>query len=92
MNKNALNAEEKYKDKYVSLTGRLNVIDRSGDYISIVAGEYDIIGVQCYINDDKQLKNIKKLSIGEQVVVKCQITDAGEVLSYSLDIDSIKKN
>ena len=32
---NALNAKEKYKDKYVEITGKLNVIDASGKYITV---------------------------------------------------------
>jgi len=91
LDKNALKAEEKYNEKYVSLTGRLNNIDSSGDYISIGSDEWDFIGVQCYVQDDKQLDKIKKMSIGDTIIVKGQITDVGEIMGYSLDIDSIRK-
>ena len=88
---NALNAQETYKDQYVALTGKLSNIDSSGDYISISGDEYSFTDVMCYIQDDKQLEQVKKLSTGTKVVVKGQITDVGEVLGYSMDIHSISK-
>lgn len=88
---NALNAQENYKDQYVALTGKLSNIDSSGDYISISGDEYSFTDVMCYIQDDKQLEQVKKLSTGTKVVVKGQITDVGEVLGYSMDIHSISK-
>ena len=90
LEKNALKAEEDYNDQYVRITGILGTIDSSGSYITIQGDEYDIIGIQCYVKDDKQLDQIKKLSAGDKIVVKGQITDVGEIMGYSLDIDSIK--
>ena len=93
LNGNALKAAEKYKDQYVELTGRLNVIDSSGKYISIVPtdDEFAIIGVQCYIKTEEQKAAVMEMSIGDTLVVKGKIKDVGEVLGYSLDIDEVVK-
>ena len=88
---NALNAEKKYKDQYVELTGKLSNIDSSGKYIDILRTdeEFSIIGVQCYVTDDSQKDSISQLKKGDMIVVKGKITDVGEVMGYSLDIDEI---
>ncbi len=93
LDENALKAAEKYKGQYVELTGRLNVIDSSGKYISIVPtnDDFAIIGVQCYIKTNEQKAAVMEMSIGDTVVVKGKIKRVGEVLGYSLDIDEIVK-
>lgn len=93
LNSNAMKATDKYEKQYVELTGRLNVIDSSGKYISItpVDDEFAIMGVQCYIKNDDQKTAIMDMSIGDTVIVKGKITDVGEVMGYSLDIDEISK-
>lgn len=91
LDENALKASEKYKDQYVELTGRLNVIDSSGKYISIVPtdDEWAILGVQCYIKSEEQKDAVLNMAIGDTVVIKGKITQVGEVMAYSLDIDEI---
>lgn len=90
---NALKAAEKYEGQYVELTGRLNVIDSSGKYISIVRTDksYAIVGVQCYIKTEDQKAAVMELEVGDTLVVKGKIKSVGEVLGYSLDIDEIRK-
>lgn len=90
---NAMKATDKYKKQYVELTGKLNVIDSSGKYISITPTdeEFAIMGVQCYIKNDEQKTAIMDMSVGDTVIVKGKITDVGEVMGYSLDIDAISK-
>lgn len=86
---NALKAENTYQDQYVELTGRLNVIDSDGDYISIVP-ENDalaILGVQCYLQTEEQLQQVLDMEIDQVITVRGQITSVGEVLGYQLDID-----
>ena len=91
LDSNALKAAETYKDQYVELTGRLNVIDSSGKYISIVPvdEEFAIIGVQCYIQTEEQKTTVTEMSMDDTVVVRGKITSVGEVMGYSLDIDEI---
>jgi RNA polymerase subunit RPABC4/transcription elongation factor Spt4 len=91
LDKNAANAEEKYNDAYVSVTGRLSVIDSDGSYIALepLDNEYTFDSVHCTIKTEEQLKKVKSLSKGDTVTVKGQITDVGEVMGYSMNIDSI---
>ena len=90
---NAMKAQETYKGKDVSLTGKLSTIDSSGKYVNITPtdDEWAIIGVQCYIKNDETKKAVMDLTKDDIIVVKGRITDVGEVLGYSLDIDSISK-
>lgn len=89
---NALKAQKKYAKAYVKLTGKLNVIDSSGKYISIVPTnkKFSILGVQCYINGEEQLNKVMEMKIGDTVTLKGKITSVGEVIGYSLNIDIIE--
>lgn len=93
LDKNALNAEKEYEDQYVSITGKLSNIDSSGDYISIenTDNEFYMYNIQCFVQDDKQLDKISKFSKGDKITVKGKITDVGEIMGYTLDIDDISK-
>jgi hypothetical protein len=88
---NAMKAENKYNKANVEITGRLNTIDSDGKYISLVPTneQYAIIGVQCYLKDDEQKAKVMEMSVGDTVVLKGQIKDIGEILGYTLNIDSI---
>jgi len=89
LDSNALRAKNTYLDQYVELSGSLNVIDNDGKYISIVPADdnFAIIGVQCAIQTDGQLNRVLEMNIGDNITVRGKITDVGEVLGYSLDID-----
>ena len=88
---NAMNASDTYKDKYFAVTGRLSNIDSDGNYIGLVDinDELSFNVIQCYIKNDEQLEKVKKMSTDDVVTVRGKITDVGEVLGYSMDIDSI---
>ena len=90
---NALKAKENFKDKYVEITGRLNVIDASGAYITVnpLGDDFVLTGVQAYIKTDEQKQVVSGLSKGDKITVKGKIKDVGEVLGYSVDIDEISK-
>ena len=90
LDSNAMKASETYKGQYLEITGKLNVIDSNGKYISLVGdGDFEIIGVQCYLKTDEQKEAVMNMSIGDTVTLKGKCKDVGEVLGYSLDIDSI---
>ncbi len=95
LGKNALKAQKKYEEQYVELVGYLGTIDSSGDYICLEAAEddYDYMfqSVNCYIKSEDQQDTVMDLEKGDKIVVKGRITSVGEVLGYSLDIDSIRK-
>jgi len=88
---NALNAAQTYEGMYVELTGELSVIDASGDYFSLIPANDDwaIIGVQCYISEE-QVSQVSTFTDGQSVTVIGTITDVGEILGYSLNVESIK--
>ena len=90
---NALKAKENYKDKYVEITGRLNVIDASGAYVTVnpIGDDFVLTGIQAYVKNDEQKKVVAELSKGDKITVKGKIKDVGEVLGYSVDIDEISK-
>ena len=85
LDSNAMGASDKYKGKY------LENIDAAGKYIDLMAdGDFEIIGVQCYIKNDDQKSKIASMSKGDTVTLKGKCTDVGEVLGYSLDIEEIE--
>nr|WP_294681856.1 hypothetical protein [uncultured Anaerotignum sp.] len=89
---NAMAASEKYKNQYVEISGRLSTIDSNGKYISVLPANDDwaIIGVHCSLKSDEQKERVKTLSAGDAITVCGKITQVGEVMGYSLDIDSIR--
>ena len=91
MESNALKAETKYNKQYLELTGRLGTIDSDGKYISLMPSdnEFAIIGVHCNIKNDEQKAKVAELSAGDIITVKGKIVSIGEVMGYTLDIDSI---
>ena len=91
LNANAMKASETYKGQYLEITGKLNVIDSDGKYISLVGdGDFEITGVQCYLKTEEHKKAVMEMSIGDTVTLRGKCKDVGEVLGYTLDIDSIE--
>ena len=86
LNTNALKAENTYNGQYLEITGRLNVIDSDGSYISLYGGDFDFIGVQCYVKNDEQLNFVMDMTTGDTYTVRVKITDVGEVIGYQADI------
>ena len=88
---NAMNATDKYKGKYIQVTGKLSNIDAQGSYISLSKEDNDftIVNVQCFIKTDEQKEAIKTMNKGDSITLKGKCTDVGEILGYTLNIDSI---
>ena len=92
LNDNALKAEQTYQDKYVEVTGKISNFDSDGSYISIEAinaDEWNFDTVMCYIKSDEQKQFLLEKSKGDTVTIKGKIISIGEVLGYSLNIDSV---
>lgn len=89
---NAMKAEDTYNDKYLEITGRLNVIDSNGKYIGVFSqtDKFAIIGVQCYIKDDDVKAKVMEMSIDDTITLKVHIKSVGEVIGYSADIIEIE--
>ena len=91
LNDNALKASDTHKGEYVRIIGKLSNIDSSGKYIDLVPEtDFAIIGVQCYIKNDETKAKVAELSKDSMVTLTGKITDVGEVLGYSLNIDNIE--
>ena len=88
---NAMNATDKYKGKYIQVTGKLSNIDAQGSYISLSkeANDFTLLSVQCFIKTDEQKEAIKTMNKGDTITLKGKCTDVGEILGYTLNIDSI---
>lgn len=91
LDNNALNASNTYKGKYVEITGQLSNIDSSGEYFSIgpLDGSFSLFNVMCYITEE-QKTTVAKFTNNQKVTVIGTITDVGEVMGYSLEVESIK--
>lgn len=88
---NAAAAKDKYDGNHYAISGKLGNIDSDGAYIDLdTSDEWDFTNIQCFIQNDEQLEQIKSMSKGDSIVVKGKVTDVGELLGYSIDIDSIE--
>jgi len=91
LKENALNASNTYRDKYVELTGRLSNIDSSGKYISLepINDDFSLTNIMCYVTQEQQdiVAGLKKDAL---VTVVGTITDVGEVMGYSMKVESFK--
>ncbi len=90
---NALAASDKYKNQYIEVTGKLGNIDSSGAYINVdpEGDEYvfNFTNIQCYLKSDEQREQIKAMQSGDPITVRGKCSDVGEVLGYSIQLDSI---
>lgn len=91
LNANALNASNTYKGAYVEVTGLLSTIDSGGKYFSLLPlnDEWAFVGVQCYITKEQQ-SIVSGFAKNQSVTVVGTITSVGEILGYSLKVESIK--
>ena len=93
LEKNALKASKKYKGQYVKLTGALKVIDSDGRYFSLepLDGRFTMQSVRCDMNSDEQRNIIADVDVGDVLIVKGKITDVGEIMGYSFQVETITK-
>ena len=92
LKENALRAENKYQNSYVEFTCKIASFDSDGAYITVEpigAGMYNFDTVMCYIKNAEQKSFVIEKNVGDQVTIKGKIISIGEVLGYSLNIDSI---
>ena len=89
LSSNALKAQEKYKGKYLQITGRLSNIDSDGKYISLSPASFSVYSVMCYVKNDEQKAKVANMTSDDTVTLRGKCKDVGEVMGFSLDIDSI---
>lgn len=86
---NALAASNTYKDKRVTVTGKVENIDASGDYFTIAGtDEFSFTNIQVFI-DESFIDTVSGFSTGQDVTVTGVITGVGEVLGYEIDAETI---
>ena len=75
----------------MELTGVLSNIDSGGAYFTLdpLDGRFTFIGVQCTITKDQQA-TVVNFTKEQQVTVVGTITNVGEVMGYTLKVESIK--
>ena len=91
INKNALAAQNAFKGKKLAVTGKLGTIDSDGKYIGLDSSkDFDFTNIQCYIKSDEQKAKIMEMKNGDILTIKGKCKDVGELLGYSIDIESIE--
>jgi uncharacterized membrane protein YvbJ len=88
---NALKASGTYKDQHVELTGKLSNIDSNGKYFSLskLSDEFSFDSILCRI-DENHLDTVMNFTMGQNVTVTGKITDVGEVMGYTMKVETIK--
>ena len=88
---NALNASDTYKGKYVEVTGQLSNIDGDGKYFSIspMNNDFSLTNIMCNITPE-QKATVSKFTSKQKVTVIGTITDVGEIMGYTMKVESIK--
>ena len=92
LEENALRAESKYQNTYIEITGKIASFDSDGSYITVEplgASEWNFDTIMCYIKNTEQKNLVIEKSVGDTVTIKGKIISIGEVLGYSMNIDSI---
>ena len=90
---NAMKAEEKYKNKNIEFSAKINNFDSDGKYIGVKAvnsDEWDFNSAMCYIKNDKQKEFLINKNIGDTITIKGKVKSIGEVLGYSIDIAEVQ--
>lgn len=88
---NALRAQQTYKGQYLEITGKLAVIDSSGDYVSLdpLDQEFNLTNIQCFLQNEQQVAQIAECNKGDTITLRGKVTDVGEILGYSVEITEI---
>lgn len=88
LSSNAMAAEQKYAGKHLQISGKLEVIDSDGKYISLspANNDFSLTNVQCNLKNDEQKAYVATLSKGDTITVKVKIKSIGEILGYQADI------
>ena len=89
---NAAAASKRYKGQYLKVSGMLGTIDSEMKYISIVPDQYSIQSVLCNLkrNDQAQENYVMNASRGQWVTAYGRVTDVGEIMGYSMDVDKFE--
>ena len=89
---NAAKANRDYNGKYVKIVnGSIFNIESNARYISLEGSDpYTLLHVQCYPKNEVAKNAMINVSKGQFVTVYGKITDVGEIMGYSLDMDKLE--
>lgn len=87
---NALAASAKYMDTRVTVTGKLDNIDASGNYFSLTGtDEFTFITDITVDIDESHHETVSGFTMGQDVTVTGTVTGVGEIMGYSIDPETI---
>lgn len=88
---NPMRAKETYKNAYIEVTGKLDNIDASEKYISLIGANdwVSFVGAQCYTKNDYQKAQVREMNNGDMITLRGKCTYVGEIMGFQIDIDSI---
>lgn len=88
LSSNALRAQKTFLNQYIELTGKITSFDSSGAYFVLgpTGDTYYATPITCIISDETLLDTILEANIGDVATIRCQVTDVGEFLGYSVNI------
>ena len=67
------------------------VSDSDGKYIGIDSdNEWSFVNIQCFIKNDEQKSQVMDMTGGDTITIRGKYKDVGEVLGYTIDIESIE--
>ncbi len=89
---NAMKAQNKYLNQYVEFSGKLDVIDSDGQYVSVRSydDEYGFDSIHCSLKNNDQRNKIININKGDNITIKGKVKTVGELLGYHVDIIEIK--
>lgn len=90
---NALKAKTTYQGKTVRVTGYVDNIDASGKYFSVVGspGDFVLTGVRASIKPEHTAQ-VAEFGTDEKVTFTGKVSGVGEIMGYSIEVDTIGSN
>lgn len=87
---NPLAASTKYKDKLVTVTGKLDNIDASGNYFSLTGtDEFAFVTNVTVDIEEEQKATVGGFTMGQDVTVTGTVKDVGEIMGFRMDAETI---
>ncbi len=92
LNNNAAKAKQKYLDHNIEVTGRISDISSKGKSIEIEPANdpYSFTSITCYTKTEELKKKVLDLNKGDIITLRGKCTLVGEVLGYSITVESFK--
>lgn len=91
LDSNALKAKQTYEGKRVAVSGEVSAIDASGKYFSVKPSDdtVTLTTIRADLQNDAQKAQLVELTQGADVTVTGEVTGVGEIMGYSIEVESI---